>query len=344
MDDPDLQRTHVTDYVALREKYLHERETADALLDLAVGSRGWRDCHRRLGDGDALKPFSPVRFRTRVTDVDPLLFDWSWNQLDQTQYLHWSVYHVFAEWLIAPDERGFGGMNVGIQEVPPTGGPLHHGVLDVVFATWDDPRAYCAFPIETESAMLMRFWDHDPDAAAFTLRSVGPVAALLLLWDPAPGGGVDISMIPLTRDPEQQLDDVTFVDGDIATAMPHENEEWSSWGMAIRDLGRRRSFDPTGYTPVWRMTEPGRSASSAAAGPAAFDRFAVDVLSDDELAGLPSSEVRRAHDALWQRYLAAKMLADATLRHTVRTPRDLPTALRELYEDFPVVGRAHALA
>ena len=330
--EQSLKASLVRDYSGLAKKYRHERETSDALLHLAVGSSGWRTCSRRVDGGSRLKPFLPTRYRRLLPGVDPLLFDYSWNHLDQTQYLHWSVYHVMTEWLLPPDERGFGGMNVGIQEVPAAGGPMHHGALDVVFATWDDPRRYCAFPMTCESGLLMRFWNYDRDAHAFTLRSVGPVAALLLQWNPSAGSGVEFWTTPLTLDPALQLDNVAFVEGDMSRDMPHENEESHSWGMAIRDLGRRHAFDPKGYVPVWNMTADANPANVRV-----FDRFAIDMASTDELSSMSVNDVRRATDALWQRYLGVKMLTDFTLRHAVRKPDELPTPLARLYESFPVV-------
>jgi hypothetical protein len=324
--------TLVRDYNGMAKKYTHERETSDALLELAIGSSGWRTCSRRIDDGDRLKPFSPKRYRTLVPGVDPLLFDYSWNHFDQTQYMHWSVYHVMTEWILAPDERGFGAMNIGIQEVPAAGGPMHHGLLDMTFVTWDDPRRYCDFPMTFESAMLMRFWNYDRDADAFTLRSEGPVAALLVQWNPLPEGGVECWTTPLTRDPARQLDDVAFIEGDMAEDMPHETEEGHSWGMAVSDLGRRQSFDPAGYVPIWKT-----SADTARGSDRAFDRFAIDIASAKELADMSADDVRRATDALWQRYLGVKMLTDFTLRYSVRKPEDLPAPLATLYDSFPIV-------
>lgn len=69
--------TLVQDYNGVAKKYAHERETSDALLELAIGSSGWRTCNRQIDDGDRLKPFSPTRYRTLVAGVDPLLFDYS---------------------------------------------------------------------------------------------------------------------------------------------------------------------------------------------------------------------------------------------------------------------------
>jgi hypothetical protein len=104
-----LKTTLVRDYQGVAKKYLHERETADALLNLAIGS---------------------------------------------------------------------------------SGGPMHHGITG-------------------ESAMLMRFRNYDREANAFTLRSEGPVGALLLEWDPLPGtGGVECRTTPLTLNPALQLENV----------------------------------------------------------------------------------------------------------------------------------------
>jgi len=331
--EQSLKATLVLDYEGIAKKYLHERETGDALLDLAIGSAAWRKCIRRIDDGVRLKPFARARYRTLIPGVDPLLFDYSWNHFDQTQYMHWSVYHVMTEWLLAPDDRGFGAMNIGIQEVPAVGGPMHHGMLDMTFATWDDPRRYCGFPITSDSGMLMRFWNYDRDADAFTLRSEGPVAALLLEWNPLAGGGVDCRTTPLTRDPALQLDNVAFVEGDMSKDMPHETEEAHSWGLAIRDLGRRHAFDAASYVPVWKMT-PGADPSGAAM----FDRFAIEIASADELATMLPEGVSVATDALWQRYLGVKMLTDFTLRYVARKPEELPARLVTLYGSFPIVG------
>jgi hypothetical protein len=305
---------------------------SDALVELAIGSSGWRKCNRKVDDGRSLKPFSPTQYRTIVAGVDPLLFDYSWNHFDQTLYLHWSVYHVMTEWLLPPDERGSGAMSIGIQEVPAVGGQLHHGMLDMTFVTWDDPRRYCAFPMTGESAMLMRFWNYDPDADAFTLRAEGPVTGLLVQWNPLPGSGVECWTTPLTLDPALQLDNVDFVKGDMAKDMPHEAEESHSWSMAVSDLGRRNAFDPTGYAPVWTMTDDAKPATSRV-----FDRFTIDIASADELAAMSVEDVCRATDALWQRYLGVKMLTDFTLRYTVRKPDELPPPLAQLYDAFPIV-------
>jgi hypothetical protein len=137
---------------------------------------------------------------------------------------------------------------------------------------------------------------------------------------------------PLTLDPALQLDDVVFVEGDMSKDMPHETEEAHSWGMAIRDLGRRHAFDPKDYVPVWKMT-----AGADPANARVFDRFAIDIASEDELASMSVDDVRVATDSLWQRYLGVKMLTDFTLRHAVRNPDELPAPLARLYESFPVV-------
>ena len=324
--------TLVRDYEGVAEKYLHERETSDGLLELAIGSSGWRKCTRRVEDGALLKPFSSTHYRTLVPGLDPLLFDYSWNHFDQTLYMHWSVYHVMTEWLLPPDARGFSAMNVGIQEVPAAGGPMHHGQVDMTFVTWDDPRPYCAFPMTCDSAMLMRFWNYDGDADAFTLRSEGPVAALLLQWNPLPESGVEVWTTALTLNTALQLDDAAFVEGDMLKDMPHETEEGHSWGMAIRDLGRRHAFDPKGYVPVWKMAADADPPTGRV-----FDRFAIDIASAAELAGMPADDVRLATDALWQRYLGVKMLADFTLRYAVRNPADLPAPMAKLYDSFPIV-------
>ena len=63
--------------------------------------------------------------------------------------------------------------------------------------------------------MLMRFWNYDRDADAFTSRSEGPVGALLLQWNPLPGNGVECWTTPLTLDPALALDNVVFVEGEV---------------------------------------------------------------------------------------------------------------------------------
>lgn len=332
-NDPSVKNALMRDYSDLKIKYLHVRETADQLLDLAVGLKGWRNCTRYSDRSDQLKPFSPTVFRKTLEDVDPLLYDYSWNQYDMTQYLHWSVYHIFAEWLLPPDENGHGALNLGVQEVPPSGGsPMHKGALDPVFASWDDPRKYCAFDITGESGLLIRFWNYDAEQHAFTPRSDGPMAGLLVQWNAVSDTQVEMWTIPVTRDPAFQRDDIVFVDGDISVAMPHEDEESRSFAMAIRDMGRRRRFDRTQYSPVWSMktlTEPRKGHS--------FDRFAIDLVDDDELAMMDVDTLTTAYDALWQRYLANKMLTDFALRHKVRDPSELPTDLAALYSDFPLI-------
>jgi hypothetical protein len=118
----------------------------------------------------------------------------------------------------------------------------------------------------------------------------------------------------------------------MAKDMPHETEEGHSWGMAMSDLGRRHGFDPDGYVPVWKM--------SADAGPAnarTFDRFAIDIVSAEDIASMSVDDIRMAVDALWQRYLGVKMLTDFTLRYTTPKPDELPAPLAKLYESFPIV-------
>lgn len=330
---PTVTAPLVLDYLGLAKKYRHEREVGDRLLELAGAPRGWRDCRTVQDPKDQLKPFSNKQYRRTLTDVNPRLFDYAWNHLDQTQYLHWSVYHILAEWIFAPDARGYGAMNVGIQEVPATGGPMHQGLLDVVFASWDDPRLHCGFPIESHSALLMRFWNYDAAKDQFTARSVGPLAALLIQWNPIGDTGVELWTSPLTRDPTAVLDDPVFVDADMGQDMPHENEESSSWSMAIRNLGRRHRFDPAGYRPLWTMGRPSEPSNDLH-----FDRFAIEIASEDEAASLSAPELERAYDALWQRYLAVKMLTDFTVRHAVRGPAAFPPDLKQLYETFPIVG------
>jgi hypothetical protein len=310
-------------YENLRSKYLQQRELSDLLLEPLLGTADWR---QRLTVPQIEGPYqiaAPVRFTSLLPYLDLKLVDYMWNNIDQTQYLHWSVYHLYWDWLTPPDANGHGGLNVGFQKVPALG-----GTLDAVFATWDAPSRYVDFPIEAAGSLLIRFWHFNPQEGRLEPRCFGPASAFLLMWDPAPGGGVVMRSVPCTHAPEHPFTPEMLSDADMGAMMPHEMEEARSWTMAIIDLVRRRRVDLGRYQPVWS-----REAQKAGA-PAPYDRNLFQVWSSAEIDAMDGSALRAAYDALWQKYLGVKMLSDFLLHRGLSDLSDLPPATREVYNNY----------
>jgi hypothetical protein len=310
-------------YENLRSKYLQQRELSDLLLEPLLGTSSWR---QRLTLPQIEGPYriaAPVRFTSVLPHLNLKLVDYMWNHIDQTQYLHWSVYHLYWDWLTPPDANGHGGLNVGFQKVPALGGKL-----DAVFASWDAPSRYVDYPIDSAGSLLMRFWHLDPQTGHLEPRRFGPASAFLLMWDPAPGGGVVMRNVPFTHTPEHAFTPEMLSDADMGAAMPHEMEESRSWTMAIIDLARRRRVDLDRYQPVW-------SSDARKAGiPAPYDRNLFNVWSSAEVDAMDGPALRAAYNALWQKYLGVKMLSDFLLHRGVSDPSELPPATLAVYNNY----------
>lgn len=318
----------ILNYENLAGKYRQQRDLSDSLLEPVVGGTGWRDHLRMETQVGRFKAVACVQYRALFPNVGAKLFDYMWNRIDQTHYLHWSVYHIGWEWLIAPDALGRGGLNLALQEVPL---PPHGGRLDGVFASWDDPAQYASVPADHEYAMLMRFWAYAADVRGLKLLPL----AMYLGWNATADGGTELFTVPLTIDPAHQQECTAFKAGDLAGTMPHEWEESSSWTMAALDLARRRGFDPDTYQPVWARSGPRTAAEDR-------DPGHLHVHSSAELDALSFDELDAAYAALWQKYLAAKMTSDYLLRYSVRQPSELSAPSAEIYKNFFVPAEHRA--
>jgi hypothetical protein len=323
MPNDETLQIYRLNYENLRSKYFQQRKLADLLLEPLLGTSEWRLRLTLPETQGTYRLAAPVRFTVTLPGLDPKLFDYMWNHIDQTHYLHWSVYHIYWDWLVPPDANGHGGLNVGIQQVP-----AHGGELDAVFATWDNPLQFLDFPITSMGSILIRFWRMDPQKGCLVPLSLGPASAFLSTWDPAPEGGVVMRTVLFSHTPEQTITPEMLQDTDMSVALPHEMEEASSWVMANTELARRRNVDFSSYQPVWSVS------NLKSPRPAAHDPNLFKVWSSAEIETMDGPALRSAYDALWQKYLGVKMLADFLLYRGVNDPTELPQATRDVYGDF----------
>jgi len=311
----------ILSYNDIKGKYLQQRELADCLLQPIVGSTDWRDHLKFGGQGGKLyNAASCFVWLKHISYITPELFDWKWNHMDQTDYLHWSVYHRGFEWLKPPDENGTGAFNVGWQDVP-----AHGGVLAGAFASWESAAPLIAFPLEYDYAMLMKFWVYDPVQKQFNPSGM----AFLAEWSRAPDGGVD------TRTKILGLGApgcTKFVVGDMSVQAPHEWEEINSFLMETQELARRKSFDPSTYTPVFKVA--GVKHRKGHNSQLDSDPGNVKVFSDDDLQKMDIGAIQRAYDALWQKYLSQKMTADYLLHYYADHPENTRPNCSEIYNDY----------
>jgi hypothetical protein len=303
-------------YSNLKGKYLQQRNLADALIEPIIGCP---DKRNHLKFAKQTVKYKPSALFKGKFFGSPKLYDFMWNNMDQTCYLHTSAYHVSWEWLTPPDEQGFGAFNLGMQEVP---GPSENPTgLHAAWASWDDPRPYVDCPLQHEFAMLMRFWSYHADSKQFELAPMG----LLAQWDATSDGTTDLYRLILTLDPAQQKQYSKLEVGDMSPQTPHLWEEFSSRTMAAVNLARRKGFDEHSYDPIWKVSRSKTVRINK-------DPGCLKIFSEAELDKMDISQIEIAYDALWQKYLGAKMLADYTLRFSVRNTDELSPTCIKLYK------------
>lgn len=309
----EKKTTLIRNYSNLKEKYLQQRDLSDCLLQPIVGSADWRNHLSFEEQTGKYKPAFCTVFPKSLPDIPVKLFDWSWNHIDTTQFLGWSVFHVGWEWLMPPDENGFGAFNVGWQDAPGRGGKL-----EAAFASWDNPMPYISFPLEHEYAMLIRFWRYDASEQQFKL----PGEAILIEWDEAKEGGTNTwtKILDLNG---QDCD--KFEEGDHS-AMPHEQEEIGSWTMAFLEMARRKGFDVSSYTPQWKVSGAKTKLSESDSDPGN-----VKLFSEADLEEMDTVNLQRAYDALWQKYLGVKIKADYALHYYGDNPDYVRPNCSEIY-------------
>jgi hypothetical protein len=293
---PNPKATLIQNYNGLKGKFLWQRSLTDCLVAPIMG--GDADWRNNLNFAEQTEPFKHASCKvwSKNVPVSPILFDWVWNHMDTTQYEGWSVYHRGWEWLTPPDKDGFGAFNVGWQETPYPHGPIQQ--LDGAFATWDNPKPFIAFPLEYDYAMLMRFWSYVPAEKQFRPGSFG----ILMEWKTAPDGSTDTRTKMLAIG---GLDCTQYEQGDMSVDFPHEWEEILSWSMADTELARRKSFDPSTYTPTWKVSKKMNSKKNNDVDPGN-----ITIFSDSELQKMGIAELQRAYDALWQKFLGQKVTGE----------------------------------
>lgn len=321
LTDPKDALIH--DYNSLKGKYLQQRDLADCLLQPLVGSTDWRD-HLKFGEQVGKYNAAVCRVYSKfIPNITPELFDFLWNHMDMTTYLGWSVYHVGLEWLTPPDENGTGAFNIGWQDVPAQV-EARFGKLLPAWASWDSAAPHIAFPLEYDYAMLMRFWAYDQVQKQFNLSGEG----ILIEWEAAPGGGVNTrtKILGLGAPGCTQ-----FVEGNQSVEAPHEFEEISSWGYASQELARRKSFDPSTYIPVFKVSGVKHRFHNPHLD---SDPGNVKVFSDHELQKMGIGAIQRAYDALWQKYLSQKTTADYLLHYYADHPEYVRPDCSQIYLNY----------